>query len=122
VFIKIDFSLSQPIFEQVASQIKFAIAAGTVQANEMIPSVRELSRQLTINPNTVARAYRLLHDEGFLSVRRGMGLAVAEGAEEICKKERKAFFEKKFQSFLDEAERSRVSIEELDEIISSYKQ
>lgn len=121
MFIEIDPGSSHPIFEQVTDQIKFAIAAGTVRAEEMIPSVRDLSKQLAINPNTVARAYRQLQDEGILSLRRGMGLAVNEGAQDECRKQRKRFFQQKFQSFLDEAARSRLGREELEEIIETYK-
>ena len=119
-FIEIDPGSSRPIFEQVTEQIKFAIAAGTVRTDEMIPSVRELSKQLAINPNTVARAYRQLQDEGLISLRRGMGLAVNEGAQMECRTQRKKFFQQKFKAFLDEAARSRLNPEELQEIISSY--
>jgi GntR family transcriptional regulator len=118
VFIEIDPTLSQPIFEQVTMQIKFAIAAGTVRAEEMIPSVRDLSKQLAINPNTVVRSYRQLQDEGLISLVRGVGLVVNIGAEEICRDQRKTFFQQKFQSFLDEAVRSRLNVEELREIMS----
>lgn len=120
MFIEIDPSSSQPIFEQVKDQIKFAIAAGAVRAEEMVPSVRDLSKQLAINPNTVARAYRQLQDEGILTVRRGMGLAVTPGAQEQCREQRRIFFREKFRAFLDEAARSRLSPEELSEILSSY--
>jgi GntR family transcriptional regulator len=118
VFIEIDPSLPQPLFEQVAVQIKFAIAAGTVRANEMIPSVRDLARQLAINPNTVVRAYRMLQDEEILIPRRGMGLVVTEHSQEECQKQRKEFFKQRFLSFLEEAVRSRLSREELNEILS----
>jgi GntR family transcriptional regulator len=117
VFIEIDPSLPQPLFEQVAMQIKFAIAAGTVRSNEMIPSVRDLARQLAINPNTVVRAYRLLQDEEVLVTRRGMGLVVTENSQSECQKQRKDFFKQRFQSFLNEAARSRLSQGELDEIL-----
>lgn len=122
MFIEIDPGSDQPIFEQVKEQIKFAIAAGTVRSEEMIPSVRDLSRQLTINPNTVARAYRQLQDEGIISLRRGMGLAVSSGAPEECRIQRRNYFQRKFQAFLDEAARSRLTREELEEILSGYKQ
>jgi GntR family transcriptional regulator len=119
VFIEIDPSLPQPLFEQVAFQIKFAIAAGTVRVNEMIPSVRELARQRAINPNTVVRAYRLLQDEEVLIPRRGLGLVVAEHSQAACQKQRKEFFRQRFDAFLEEAARSRLSQEELDEILQS---
>ena len=117
MFIEIDPSQPQPLFEQVSLQIKFAIAAGTVRVNEMIPSVRDLAQQLAINPNTVARAYRLLQDEEILIPRRGVGLVVAENSQAACQKLRKEFFKQRFQHFLQDAERSRLSKAELNEII-----
>ena len=119
VFIEIDPSLPQPLYEQVAVQIKFAIAAGTLRTHEMVPSVRDLSRQLAINPNTVVRAYRTLQDEEVLDSRRGIGLAVAEHAQAECQKQRKEFFHERFKNFLEEAARSRLSREELDEILKN---
>ncbi|MDR2704502.1 MAG: hypothetical protein LBC02_01870, partial [Planctomycetaceae bacterium] len=74
-----------------------------------------------INPNTTARAYRLLQDEGLISLRRGMGLAVTTGAEENCRQQRKMFFQQKFQLFLDEAARSRLSRKEIEEIMEKGK-
>jgi GntR family transcriptional regulator len=117
VFIEIDPSQPEPLFEQVAMQIKFAIAAGTVRVNEMIPSVRDLARQLAINPNTVVRAYRLLQDEEILVPKRGLGLVVTEHSQSDCQKQRKDFFKQRFSTFLEEAARSRLSQGELDEIL-----
>ena len=117
MILEIDPSSPQPIFEQVAMQIKFAIAAGTARTDEMIPSVRDLARQLAINPNTVVRAYRLLQDEEILTPRRGMGLVVTEHAQAKCQKQRKEFFQQRFQTFINDAARSRLSPEELNEIL-----
>jgi len=117
VFIEIDPSQPQPIYDQVATQLKFAIAAGTVRENEMIPSVRDLARQLAINPNTVVRAYRELQDEGILITRRGMGLVVTEHAQAECQKQRKVFFQQRFKMFLNDAARSGLSQTELDDIL-----
>jgi len=117
VFIQIDASQPQPLFEQVVMQMKFAIAAGTVRVNEMIPSVRDLARQLAVNPNTIVRAYRLLQEEEILVPRRGVGLVVAEHSQAECQRQRKAFFQHRFDSFLKEAAGSGLSVEELSEII-----
>ena len=68
------------IYDQVVRQIKFAVAGGVLKEGELVPSVSELARELTINPNTVARAYRQLQDDGMLTSVRGTGLAVAAGA------------------------------------------
>ena len=117
MFIEIDPASSQAIYEQVVQQVKFAVAAGTVQTDELIPSVRDLSRELRINPNTVARAYRSLQDDGVVYPRRGTGLAVAPDARERCKIERKSFFESRFRQLFDEAVRSRLEPAEIREMI-----
>ena len=119
MFIEIDASLAQPIFEQVAMQIKFAIAAGTIRDGEMIPSVRDLSRRLAINPNTVVRAYRLLQDEEILVSKRGLGLVVTEHSQAECQRQRKEFFKQRFNAFLEEANRSGLTGGELDEILQT---
>ena len=119
MFIQIDFSAQTPIYEQVVQQVKFGIAAGSLPVDELIPSVRELSKQLALNPNTVARAYRSLQDEGVVYVRRGTGLAVAADAPEKCRAERKAWFEQRFRKLYDEAVHSRLDEQELREILNS---
>ena len=70
----------RPIYGQIADRVKFAVAGGALRPGDLVPSVRELSKQLVVNPNTVARAYRDLQTEGLLESVRGMGLQVAEGA------------------------------------------
>jgi GntR family transcriptional regulator len=118
MFIEIDPSLPQPLFEQVAAQIKFAIAAGTVRVNEMIPSVRQLAKQLAVNPNTVVRAFRMLQEEEILVPKRGVGLVVADDSQAECLKQRKEFFKERFNAFLAEAARSRLTADELNEIMT----
>lgn len=119
MFIQIDLADSTAIYEQIVQQVKFAIASGSVKSHEMIPSVRELSRQLALNPNTVARAYRTLQDEEIVYVKRGTGLAVAQESQNRCKVERKSWFEEKFRRLFDELLRSRVPWEEVQEIAHS---
>ena len=59
------------IYDQIVRQVKFAIASGAVLPGELVPSVRELAKQVTVNPNTVVRAFRELQTEGVLeTVRR----------------------------------------------------
>ena len=58
MFFRIDPSDGLAIYDQVVRQVKFAVAGEVVRVGELVPSVRELARELTINPNTVARAYR----------------------------------------------------------------
>lgn len=66
-----------PIYLQIIRHIKRAIAAGTVQAGDELPSRRVLSAQLGVNPNTVQKAYKLLEDEGIISSRSGAKSEIA---------------------------------------------
>jgi GntR family transcriptional regulator len=67
-----------PIYQQLAQQIREAIARGELEAEAGLPSVRQLSRDLLVNPNTVARAYTELEREGLLVSRPGRGIYVAQ--------------------------------------------
>jgi GntR family transcriptional regulator len=105
------------VYDQIVRQVKFAVAQGAVRAGEMIPSVRELARELAINPNTVARAYRQLQDDGVLDAVRGTGLAVASGARRTCQAERMRLVRERLVSVLDEARHSGLSGEEIETLV-----
>lgn len=66
-----------PIYLQIIRHVKRAIAAGTVQAGDELPSRRVLSAQLGVNPNTVQKAYKLLEDEGIITSRSGAKSEIA---------------------------------------------
>ena len=66
----------EPIFEQVVFQVKSAVARGELASGDKLPSVRELAKKLTINPNTVARAYEALEMQGVIVRRQGSGCFV----------------------------------------------
>jgi DNA-binding transcriptional regulator YhcF (GntR family) len=79
----IDRGLDEPVYEQVANQLRRLIASGVLGPGTALPSVRQLAGDLGVNLNTVARAYRLLEGEGFLAIRDRSGVAVAAPAAEI---------------------------------------
>lgn len=97
------------IYDQIARQLKFAIARDVIQSGEMVPSVRELSKQLAVNPNTVARAYRDLQNDGVLSPIRGTGLQITADAKLICQSDREALIHERMRSVLQEAYQSGLS-------------
>jgi GntR family transcriptional regulator len=65
------------LYEQVAAEIRRAIADGEAQPGERLPPAKDLAAILDVNTNTVLRALRLLRDEGLLEFRRGRGISVA---------------------------------------------
>ena len=67
----------EPLFQQIVAGVKHAVATGALQPGDRIPPVRELARDLTVNPNTIARAYQMLEAEGVTVSRRGAGTFVA---------------------------------------------
>jgi GntR family transcriptional regulator len=117
MFFDINPSNGVPVYEQVSRQVKFAIANGAYEAGQMIPSVREMARNLTINPNTVARAYRQLQDEQVIETIRGSGLAVSTGAKTVCKNERSKLVRQRIIAVLQEAIQSQLGVEDIRQII-----
>jgi GntR family transcriptional regulator len=75
--VKIDRQEPTELFEQVAAEIRRAIADGEAKPGERLPPARDLAAVLGVNTNTVLRSLRLLRDEGLLEFRRGRGVTVA---------------------------------------------
>ncbi len=73
----VDPNNSVPIYLQIADHIRSAIAAGVYRPGEMLPSQRVLALELTVNPNTVQRAYEKLEREGLIHARKGLGMFVS---------------------------------------------
>lgn len=77
---KIDPAAPEPLFAQLASQIRLAAARGELAAGQRLPSARELAESLDLNVHTVLRAYQDLRDEGLIDLRRGRGAVVTDRA------------------------------------------
>lgn len=107
------------VYDQIVRQVKFAVADGAIRSGELVPSVRELARELAINPNTVARAYRELQDDGVLETVRGTGLAVAANARRQCQAERAKLIRARLKLVLDEAQHSGLEVTEIESLITS---
>lgn len=73
------------VYVQIENQVQFAIASGSYKPGDALPSVREMSTLLNINPNTVTKAYRDLELLRLVRPRRGVGVTVSEQAPKICR-------------------------------------
>ncbi|MDO5018688.1 MAG: GntR family transcriptional regulator [Lagierella massiliensis] len=67
------FNDHQPIYIQIMDYFKFKIIRGELQSNEKVPSIRDVSSQLKVNPNTVQRSFQELKNEGIIYSQRGLG-------------------------------------------------
>jgi GntR family transcriptional regulator len=106
-----------PIYEQIESQIIFAVASRQLEAGSLLLSVRELARQLIINPNTVARAYQELERKGVISAKRGVGMEVTADAAAICRKRRQEIVRQRIRDALREAVSSALPADELRTLV-----
>lgn len=78
IWFQVDPKLPVPMYQQIVEGIKGSVAKGLLKAGDKLPSVRELSVELTINHNTVAKAYQELEREKVIEVVRGRGTFIAD--------------------------------------------
>lgn len=93
--ITIDYQSKLPFYEQIAERFQTLILRGVLPPDSQIPSVRSLAMELSINPNTIQKAYSLLEQQGYIYSVKGRGNYVADVT---------ALAEQKRQSLLEETE------------------
>ncbi|HEX4413105.1 MAG TPA: GntR family transcriptional regulator [Lacipirellulaceae bacterium] len=100
---QVDPTTRAPIYRQLMDQIREAVARGRLKAGARLPSVRVLSRELVVNPNTIARVYSELEREGVLNTRPGLGVFVAETQPELSAAARRQRLSEILDAFLTDA-------------------
>ncbi len=116
---RIEPSSRVPIYRQLAQQVREAIARGKLRPEERLPSVRELSRLLVVNPNTVARVYTELERAGVLATRPGLGVFVAQPKDELTRKARRDRLTALADQLLTEAVHLGFSAEEVSALMAA---
>jgi GntR family transcriptional regulator len=109
----IDTSSRLPLYQQLAQQIREAIARGELQPEAGLPSVRQLSAELVVNPNTVARAYMELEREGLLVSRPGKGIYVAQPRFDLTRTARDRRLKEQLDRWLTDAVHFGFSAEQV---------
>ncbi|MBM3998683.1 MAG: GntR family transcriptional regulator [Planctomycetes bacterium] len=117
MFFSIDPSNGVAIYEQIVRQVKFAIAEGILRPGQLLPSVRTLSRQLAINPNTIHRAFQQLQADGAVEPLRGRGLAVRSDAKRACVEARRALIADRLRSVLAEGLHAGLTSSDLRQLV-----
>lgn len=116
--IQIDEKSGVPFYRQIIEQVKFAIAGGELSSGERLPTVRQLAVDLSINPNTVIRAYRELEIEGVLDTQQGSGTFVGSRRPEIDELERRRMLDQILTELLARASSYGFSLEDVLEGLS----
>jgi GntR family transcriptional regulator len=100
--------------EQIAAQVRFAIAAGRLATGQRLPSVRHLAVEALVNPNTIGKVWRDLEREGVLESRPGDGVFVASGARQRCCAARDADLAAQLERWVSDARSAGISRGELE--------
>jgi GntR family transcriptional regulator len=116
---KIDPDNGSPIYEQIARQIKYAVAEGTLIPGQLVPSVRELAKSAAINPNTVQRAYLDLQNDEVIEPLRGRGMVVCSGAKRRCVSDRQVQLRERLEGLVREAIQSGLEADQLQKMFET---
>lgn len=115
---QIDASSRTPLYRQLGGQIREAVARGKLKPEDRLPSVRELSRKLVVNPNTIARVYTELEREGVLNTRPGLGVFVAQPRNDLTRRARRDRLTSLVDELLTEAVHLGFAAEEVVALIT----
>lgn len=115
----IDTKSGVPFYRQIIEQVKFAIARGVLKPGDQLPTVRQLAVDLSINPNTVIRAYRELEIEQLLDSQQGSGTFVGDRSPQIDTLERRRMLDQILTELLARASGYGFT---LDEVLEGLRQ
>lgn len=115
----IDTKSGVPFYRQIIEQVKFAIARGDLQPGDRLPTVRQLAVDLSVNPNTVVRAYRELEIEGTLDTQQGSGTFVSKSRPDVDRLERQRMLDQILTDMLARASSYGFT---LDEVLEGLRQ
>ncbi|EJU22527.1 transcriptional regulator, GntR family [Peptoanaerobacter stomatis] len=117
--IQVDVRSRVPIYEQIINSIKQMSISGVLLPDEKLPSVRELAKDMTINPNTIQKAYQELERQGIIYIKRGQGTFINPDIKAKNKEEKMANLKETINTIVVESIYLGISKEELIEIIKS---
>ena len=106
-----------PIYLQIVNQVKFLVASGRLSPGEEMPPIRVLAETLTVNPNTVARAYRELETEGIVEKRRTSGTYISDSGPRLSREECIKILTERIDALLAEAKQMEIGKKEILDLI-----
>ncbi len=111
--ISLDLKSGVPFYRQIIERVKFGIAGGRLTPGDQLPTVRRLAADLSVNPNTVIRAYRELEIEGVLDTQQGSGTFVGDHRPEIDELERRRMLDQILTELLARASGYGFTVDEV---------
>jgi GntR family transcriptional regulator len=115
----INHSSGRPVYQQIMDQIKRDIALGRLIKNEKLPTVRQLAGQLAINPNTIAKAYRQLEQQGIIVTKAGAGAFVANLDSSLSRSVREKLISEEIERIAIDAYHMQIDRQTLSEWFES---
>ncbi|AYO31491.1 GntR family transcriptional regulator [Biomaibacter acetigenes] len=113
-------SSNNPIYEQIAEQIKNQILTGELSPGDSLPSIRNLAKELQISVITTKRAYEELEREGFIETVGGKGSFVSGENKELLREKRLKMLEEKLEKAVEDARLLGLSLAELQEMLELF--
>lgn len=113
-------SAQEPIYEQIIAQIKNMIMRGELGANEVLPSIRNLAKELQISVITTKRAYDELEREGFIVTVPGKGTYVGAQNKELMRETRLKIVEEKLSEAVEAGKSVELTLEEMQEMLKLF--
>ena len=117
MYLRLDYQSGEAIYRQIVEQIKYKVASGELKAMDRLPSIRELTKQLKINPRTVVKAYEELQSGGLVVMRQGQGVFITAKEPEIPAAVRERIIAELARRMLAEASRIGANQEEVLAIV-----
>ena len=120
LYIVLSNSSDLPIYEQIKEQVKTQILSGELSENEMLPSLRQLAKDLKISVLTTTRAYNELEEEGFITSRQGKGFFVMPRGSDLLREQLIKDVETNLNNAILSAQRASMTDDELVQLLKLF--
>ncbi len=122
MYLRLNYQSGEAIYRQIVEQIKYRVASGELSPGQRLPSIRELAKQLKINPRTVVKSYEELRAAGLAVMRQGQGVFVTENQALASSRTRQKAIADMTRRLFSEAMRIGADKEEILRIINKTAQ
>jgi len=119
VLIRVNFNSGEPVTRQVVAQIKWMVASGRLQPGEKLPSIRELAKQLKVNPTTVTRIYAELSSDDLIVLKQGQGAFVTSQPATVHRAQARKQVKELVRRMLAEAVRMGLGRADIQQLIDA---